>query len=348
MVKYSNKSVNSKCPLCFSHNSKLLYTIDSYNVTKYLIPENSNNFKKMKKVIEGLWKGKSCKKLMCKDCKLTYVDPFVGGDQEFYSLIYNSNSKYPDSRKSYDLTIKSIQQIDYQNQSPTLMEIGGGKGAFLDMIKGSLIKRENLFSNEINPVGVKAIESKGIKNYLNLYSNIKQRFDVICAFDVLEHAGNLDRFLNRISELLKDNGHLYFSTPETSQIFFYEMNNASLDLPPNHISCWNRKSFDKLCEKYGFEYVEDDYDTGSFFRRIVNFGLGRFESGKLIPNSIEEQINLIKSKKRRKFFIFFYLFYNSPYTLIKVLFSKIVLEQWVHLKKISPEKRKSKLAKKDK
>ncbi len=328
---YMYSKVKSECPLCKSYDSKLLYEINSYEVTRYLKSESSLDFKKIKKIIEDLWGKSVCKKFYCNSCKLIYVKPFVAGNQEFYSKMYKSDAQYPDERLEYDLTIKAILDNNLEGDE-TLLEIGAGKGVFLDGV--SFIKDKNIYANEISLSAIKSLERKGFKNYVDLYSEeIKERFDFICSFAVLEHLDNLDGLFKRLSKLLKKDGHLFISTHETSKVLFFEGNNAGLDLPPTHISCWNKKSFYKVCELYGYDYVEDKYIYLSLLRKMLNFGLGRFELRKMKRYSIEDNINSIKSKKKRKFFIYCYLLTLSPYIFYKTVGRKIISRQWVHLKK---------------
>ena len=337
-MKYANTDAKSECPLCGSFDAKYLYRLSSHDATRYLRSEDDKQFKPIKKIIEGLWGKDYCEKFQCNDCKLIYVKPFVGGNEDFYSRMYDEELPYPNAKSEFDYTledlkVRSIMRTKY-NKELSLLEIGAGKGAFLKLIPEYLIKKKNLFANEISKHSAEALKEMGIKNYPDLYSeDVDRRFDVIAFFGVIEHLDNLHKLFERMSELLNDGGSIYLSTHETSKVFFFENNNAGLDVPPTHISCWNRKSFDYLCELYNFEYVDDEYFNLSFMRKLINFGMGMFELGKMKKGSVEDKINSMKSRKKRKFLIYCYLAMNLPYILYKTFGRTLVSKQWVHLKK---------------
>lgn len=329
-MKYKNVIVKSQCPLCHSEEAKLLYEVDSDFVAEYILSRDHEELYVMRDIIEKLWGQSSCKKLYCTNCKLMYVKPFIAGDQQFYSKIYTSDTKYTDDKWDYDLTLNSIKRKKDKNNL-TLLEIGAGKGAFLKKVKPLL---KSVSANEISLPIKWSLKRQGIKNYDDLYDeNIKEKFNIIASFCVIEHLDDLDNLFKRLHQLLEDGGHLYLSTHETSKVLFFESNNAGLDLPPMHVTCWNIESFKFVCEAYGFELIDCRNNNLTLPRKMVNFGLGFFNERKVNRRIIESNISNIKSKKVRKGFMYVYLAILSPYILYKTLGEEVISTQWVHLKK---------------
>jgi len=339
-MKYQYKKIVSKCPLCSNKNNLLLYSINSENATRYLISKkNPKKFIELKKLIESFWKGKECKKILCKNCLLFYTSPFVGGDKKFYSQIYSSSSKYPSNRWDYDRTIDALKSSSWKSKSSSwksksssLLEIGAGTGEFLKKIPKEILPRQNLFSCEISEVGKKELKKKGIKNYENMM-NIQKKFETVCIFETIEHLDIIPKLFKKVKEIISKEGHLFISTTTQKTVKFFEQRGSGLDLPPTHITCWNKKSFETLAKKYGFKIIERKLKKLSVFRKNLNFGLGIFETKKLGENSIENKIDKIHSKKLRKFLMFVYLFVGSPYFFLNTFGKKLYSSQWIHLQK---------------
>ncbi len=335
-MKYSYHKIISKCPLCSNQSNLLLYTIDSETATRYLISKKDLiKFASFKKLIERLWKRGTCKKILCKNCLLFYTEPFVGGNEKFYSQVYSSPGKYPSWRWDYKTTLDAIKKQYKETPPGSLLEIGAGTGEFLKNIPIEEIPKKNLFSCEISEAGKKELGKKGIKNYENIWG-IKRKFDVVCIFETIEHLDDLNKFFKKIKKMVPIGGHFFISTPTQKTIRFYEEQGAGLDLPPTHVSCWHKKSFEILAKIHGFKVIERKLKRLGFFRKNLNFGLGNFERKKLKTGSLEDKIDNLSSRKLRKAMILIYLIVRSPYSLTKVFMKKLHSSQWVHLEKVKP------------
>lgn len=334
-MEYKYQKIISKCPLCSNKDNLLLYEINSELVTKYLISRKDlKKFKELKRDIEELWGGENCKKIICKNCLLVYAYPFVGGNNEFYSNIYSSPNKYPNWRWDYDVTLNEITKLP-KGSRKSLLEIGAGNGAFLKIIPPEVIAKKNIFSCEISESGKEELSKYGIKNYDNIVLNkVDKKFSIICLFDTLEHLDNLDALFKKIKKISAKNAHIFITTHIKETVKFLENRGAGIDLPPVHISCWDRKSFETLSKRYGLKIVERKLNEWSFFRKVLNFGLGTFETRKLRRGTLEDKIDNRKNKMFRKTLIFAYLFMGAIYFFINVFTKKLYSTQWIHLKNI--------------
>jgi len=78
-------------------------------------------------------------------------------------------------------------------------------------------------------------------------------FDVVTAFEVLEHVDDVGAFLTELNSLLRPSGHLVISTPNRER---RPRLLTEGDLPPHHFSRWNRESTRRVFRMYGFEVQE--------------------------------------------------------------------------------------------
>ncbi len=94
------------------------------------------------------------------------------------------------------------------------------------------------------------------------------RFDLITAFELLEHLDNPLNFLQNIKNLLKKEGIAVISTPSRERIL---PNLWPADFPPHHLTRWNEKAIFNLFEKVGFEIIRIDYtDQLKFLMESLN------------------------------------------------------------------------------
>ncbi len=81
--------------------------------------------------------------------------------------------------------------------------------------------------------------------------NLGKQFDLITFFDVLEHVDNHNEFIDHIRGLLKDGGYIAMSMPYRGHAEWL----MTGDLPPRHLTRWDRGSLKTFLEARGFEVV---------------------------------------------------------------------------------------------
>lgn len=156
------------------------------------------------------------------------------------------------------LTLKKIEK--HLKHKGRLLDIGCAVGHFLETARN-------------NGWGVSGIElSKFAREYaekrlnINIYTTLEQSpfknndFDVITAFEIIEHTHNPANFLRKASSLLKEGGILGVSTPNLSNSktskTFMKWNYLT---PPEHLFYFDKKTITKLLEANGFSVVEVFY-----------------------------------------------------------------------------------------
>lgn len=51
------------------------------------VTRDSDRFFRLERSINNLWHGSECRIYRCRDCGFGFGFPFVGGDEEFYSIL---------------------------------------------------------------------------------------------------------------------------------------------------------------------------------------------------------------------------------------------------------------------
>lgn len=331
---YKLQKINCNCPLCSHKLGELLYETNSDEVARSFFSKRKDRekFNTIKNIIEKLWRGKKCKKIRCKNCSFVYCIPFVGGDQQFYSMIYKKG-EYPPWKWDYEVTHNLLKKLPNKERT-SLIEIGAGNGSFIRGVSPSLIPKKMVLCFEYAKEGCKKITEQGYKCYNKnfLDAQINGKYSIICMFQVLEHMDNLFKVFNKIKKISKKKAHIFITTPCIKTILSNEQKGSILDLPPTHIGGWSKEAFEKVCEIYGFKLAGFKQQKCSLTRRFLHFGLGRFERGKLQEKSLANKIDSIKNKKIRKLMIVIFLLIKIIPYFLEIIRTETNQGQWVHLK----------------
>jgi SAM-dependent methyltransferase len=180
------------CPICFSDKVHLL---GYFNYTKptYF---SSNEISLDEKI-------RLCK---CKSCSSSFIGNPVSESLaiELYSngvsherwIDYEFQSLY--SRKVINLLSSKFER------NARLLDIGCGSGSLLDFAKFQGLET---YGVEYSKYSHEFLQQKGHTSFNNL-NTIQVQFDIITAFDLVEHLYNVPEFLKQCYDLLSANGLL--------------------------------------------------------------------------------------------------------------------------------------------
>jgi len=133
--------------------------------------------------------------------------------------------------------------------SQRVLEIGCGSGHFLGMLRTAGHAGTGL---EINDAAVRAAHSAGLDvrtaTVEQFADECDQPFDVICAFQVLEHVTDPCSFIEAGLRCLRDGGLAIFAVPNGEGVF--SSLDVALDMPPHHMLRWNSAAFQYLTKRF--------------------------------------------------------------------------------------------------
>lgn len=206
----------------------------------------------------------------CDHCKMIRIWPLP--TEEFVHSYYSSSyqgqvkeniTKWKDVFTANKSTIEdSYKKIEYFENiaSPTrgkLLDVGCGYGFFVYAAKksgyeaiGIDIDREAIqFAKDYLGIEVKETSIESLNTTF-------MKYDVISAWNVVEHVINLTSFMKQINELLNKGGIFTGTLPNIdgigSKLFGKKWH---LMVPPEHINYFNKRSLENLFIKNGFEPV---------------------------------------------------------------------------------------------
>lgn len=185
----------------------------------------------------------------CLDCDLRFYTPPCPGDGPFYEQLQAFPWYYKQEKQEFGLA------RDYVNQGDRVLEVGCGSGAFRAWLP-ELIEYTGL---EINDEAVRAAAAKGLR-VLNqtVEEHVaagRSQYDVVCAFQVLEHIPAPRSFIRACVNALAPTGTLIFAVPSEDG-YLGLAPNVFLNMPPHHAHRWSDVALRSLAEREGLNVVD--------------------------------------------------------------------------------------------
>lgn len=175
----------------------------------------------------------------------------IAGDENFYKKLSDVWPNYYRMERWEHAFARK-----YLKDKKDVLEIGCGPGHFLKSLEGGAVV--NAMGIEFN---TKAISEKVTKfpispiSIESLSATGEHQFDMIYAFQVLEHIIDPYSFIKSSIDCLKEDGLLMFSTPNHNHPVFKNQLDA-FDLPPHHIGVFDPLIYQKIGKLFGLKILD--------------------------------------------------------------------------------------------
>lgn len=236
----------------------------NFTIIEHCLFCGNPSFKKFDEIAD--WKIVKCKK-----CGYVFTNPRPSEkdlpnyytfdyykDERHYKKFFNENGSLRNDSDDYMNRIRIIET--YVSKRGALLEIGAAHGDFLYALKNRGWKTSGI---EISEDAVKIAKEK---NNIDLYTGTlesfesKNKFDVICMFQTLEHLPNPKFLIDKSFELLNPNGIIVIEVPNINSFDMkinFERKRLSYDLP-RHLSHFSPSFLKKQMEIAGFSILKID------------------------------------------------------------------------------------------
>ncbi|EQB34425.1 hypothetical protein M947_11120 [Sulfurimonas hongkongensis] len=208
----------------------------------------------------------------CDNCGMLYINPRPTHKilKSFYSnspvYKYFNDFIFPASKEARrdKIFIPRVQKISslidkYNINTNFILEIGAGYGLFCEeMVK--INKFDNVVATEASDSLYETCTSHGYKVYNGIFEelNIKEKFDCVVSFEVIEHVSNPYSFLKKIYSTMTNNSLLYLTFPHYNGFDIGVERENSRSVDHEHLNYFNENSINILLNRVGFELVEVD------------------------------------------------------------------------------------------
>jgi 2-polyprenyl-3-methyl-5-hydroxy-6-metoxy-1,4-benzoquinol methylase len=194
--------------------------------------------------------------------QFSFFHPIRAGSIRFYQELYNRRG-YSVDKEEYRYAAALIER------GCSVLDVGCGTGLFFDHIPES-----SYLGLEMNPRSVAIGRERGVNISESSVEEVAEgtaRYEVVTAFQVLEHVPDPLGFFRQCVRCLADGGRLIVSVPNAMG-FMSRRENSYLNYPPHHVSWWSLKSFLFLARRFGLsvvDYHEDKLRSLSHYAEVV-------------------------------------------------------------------------------
>ncbi|MCB2263622.1 MAG: class I SAM-dependent methyltransferase [Candidatus Thiosymbion ectosymbiont of Robbea hypermnestra] len=266
--------VISNCPLCGDVSANPLESIPFERIWSSLRTRWGAVFSP--EIMQRHTPAPNISLLECQRCGLQYFNPAIPGDAEFYNQLMASSLGYSSERWDFLAAIEIIASGD------KVLDIACGEGRFLQLAqaKGAVV-----CGIDINPMAVENAKHKGLSAYcvpLNEFaSENRECFDVVTAFQVIEHLSDVQPFARAASNCLKPGGKFFITVP--NRLRGYHNPFDPLDQPPHHLSRWTSDQLQTLAHLTGCNVSTIRYEPAGVhdYRALLRCRIGAEQSESL-------------------------------------------------------------------
>lgn len=158
----------------------------------------------------------------CLNCGLLFVSevPDIVDNYADFNLEWYYNELAGDKSKftyGLDLMRSWLKTTGRKLENQKILDVGCGDGYFLSLC---LDLGMTAYGLDISPEVASYAERRGLKVFSDL-KEIKDTFDIITLFDVLEHMTDPLQELSQLTQLLNDKGIIFIETPRKCLADFY-------------------------------------------------------------------------------------------------------------------------------
>jgi len=187
--------------------------------------------------------------------------PSVAEMNEYADNEYSSGA-YQEYAKSRNLKVATalprLVAIKQRAKGKRLLDVGCATGFFMEAAAAEGFDVRGVeFSTVAIGLARPEMRARIVRGDVNaLRSQDAEPFDVVTAFDIIEHVQNPADFLKDIHEILRPGGVLAISSPDTGHVLRYLMGSKWPMLQPmQHTVLFSRRGIAALLERCGFHAV---------------------------------------------------------------------------------------------
>jgi SAM-dependent methyltransferase len=186
----------------------------------------------------------------CPTCGLEYFSPHNQGGPEFYGLLTSAPAGYyTDRRWEYSIAEHLMREGD------ALLDVGCGDGGFLRRVAPRAGRAVGV---DQNAEAIRDLAAAGIEAHC---ASLEQfagenvaRFDVVCAFQLLEHLQSVGDFARAVRSCVTPGGLVLVSTPNNDRVRLNPLD--PLDCPPHHVSRWRPAQLQRFASDFELDPVD--------------------------------------------------------------------------------------------
>lgn len=211
----------------------------------------SKDFKKRKGTVRD---NKNLEIFECTDCGLVFLSKNNHIDEIFYENS-NMHQSFDFYKWRNETLIDDTRRFEFLKTSMTnkkVLDFGSGNGGFLKLTKNISKK---VLGVELEKAIIPFYKEENISLENNL-DNINEKFDIITSFHVIEHIKEPLKILDKLKNLLEDNGRLIIEVPNANDALLTIYENeafSNFTYWSCHLYLYTHHTLNLLAKQAGFE-----------------------------------------------------------------------------------------------
>lgn len=202
---------------------------------------------------------------LCNTCGLIFCNPYPSEEQLY--ACYNCEAKQLENElfretfeKRVNIFLPRVELIKQYKKNGSLLDVGSAIGVFEEALLRSDMSYQ-VTCCELNEDACKELKERyssiNIINMDFLKIDETSKYDIITLWDTVEHIVDLNAMLQKIRNLLNDNGVFVFSTPNTGSFeWIIAWKKHGQLAPPTHVNLMNRRSIKILLSNNRFQIID--------------------------------------------------------------------------------------------
>lgn len=180
------------------------------------------------------------------DTGLYFFDPLVAGDADFYRRYYAAHAVHARLSAYSDARLEFVNAARHVPAGSLLLDVGCGSGAFREHLRQCTYRG-------LDPYAAPGAAADVIRQTLVEHlAEARGCYDVVTAFQVIEHVAEPLAFARQLVALLRPGGTLIVCMPLHPSPLT-AIPNFLLNAPPHHLTWWNSSACQALAEVIGVE-----------------------------------------------------------------------------------------------
>ncbi len=184
----------------------------------------------------------------CPSSDLMFFYPSITGSREFYQKLHDFPWYFPETKFEYDHAATWI------TPHQEILDIGCGAAQFVQKFPETSYtgldpnyrdEKKNVHTS--HQILTETIEKHAMTN--------PHGYDVVCAFQVLEHVANPREFLTAALTCLRSGGLLILGVP-SAESYVTQITNLVLNAPPHHVTWWTDQSLYSLAKEFQLSVLD--------------------------------------------------------------------------------------------
>lgn len=183
---------------------------------------------------------------------LIWFEPMIPGDESFYNALQKFSWYYADHKNEFKIASKFI------GQEERILEVGSGRGNFARFLQSPFYTGLD-FSKKAREMAADDGIDVRVEDLIQHAAANEGKYDVVCAFQVLEHVPNVHEFIQAMVHCVKHKGKIIIAVPSQDS-YLAISNNLALNLPPHHLSRYTDKSLRNLAKYFQLNIIHFEHD----------------------------------------------------------------------------------------